>query len=230
MTNTEKDIRKLNLLFESTNPEAILRWAIGEYGKDAAMSTGFGVSGIVLMHHISLIDTGTTIFYLDTGLLFDETYELIEQLENQLGIRLVRVSTNITLDDQSQIYGEKLWESNPDKCCHIRKVLPMQHYLKDKKAWITAIRRDQSESRRNAPLFQWDEINRVLKINPLAAWTEDQVWSYVKHHRLPYNELHDRGYPSIGCFPCTQPVDQEGSLRAGRWAGKQKTECGLHRG
>ncbi len=229
MNASDINIDKLNQLFENSDAGTVLHWTIKEYKQDLAMSTGFGVSGIVLMHHISLIDPRTNIFYLDTGLLFDETYKLIDQLEEQLGIHLTRVRTDVPLDEQARLYGEKLWETDPDTCCHIRKVLPLQRYLKDKKAWVTGIRRDQSASRRNTPVFQWNESNQVVKINPLAGWTEEEVWSYVKRHSLPYNELHERGYTSIGCFPCTRPAKQGGDLRSGRWAGTMKTECGLHR-
>lgn len=224
----DKKIVKLNKLFESSGPERILEWATEQYGDDVVLSTGFGSSGIVLMHQLSLIKPGATAFYLDTDLLFEETYELIERIRERLNLRLVKVQTPVSVEEQSRQYGDKLWENRPDLCCYIRKVLPLRKFLKDKKAWITGIRRDQSESRSNIELFQHDEAFDVLKINPLASWSEDEVWNYIHINELPYNELHDKGYPSIGCWPCTRAVNEGEDLRAGRWSGKMKTECGIH--
>ncbi len=226
---TDQDITELNTNFEKSGPDTILKWANEHYGKGVAMSTGFGASGIVLMHQISLIDPGIPVFYLDTDLLFDETYKLIGQLEARLGLSLIRVNTAVSLEEQSRLYGDKLWETQPDKCCYIRKVLPLRSFLDDKKAWITGIRRDQSASRKHTPLFQWENELEVLKISPLAGWTEEEVWSYIRINDLPYNELHDNGYPSIGCWPCTRAVAESDDLRAGRWTGTSKTECGIHK-
>lgn len=228
MTPKHINTDQLNRYFDPYDTGAVLRWATEEYDQHLAISTNFGVSGVVIMHHISKISPGTTIFYLDTGLMFDETLDLAEKLEEHLGIYLTRITTSVSLEEQSRLYGEKLWESDPDMCCYIRKVMPLQQYLEDKKAWVTGIRRDQSATRGTTPIFQWNESNQVLKINPLAYWTEEQVWSYIKEHGLPYNELHDRDYSSIGCRPCTRPVQQGGDLRSGRWVGTMKTECGLH--
>lgn len=222
------EIEKLNNSFEGTSPARIMKWATDTYGEDAVLSTGFGASGIVLMHQLSLVKPGATAFYLDTDLLFGETYDLIDRIRERMDIRLLRVRTNVSLEEQAREHGEKLWESRPDLCCHIRKVLPLQNFLMDKKAWFTGIRRDQSPTRKNTPVLQWDENLEVIKVSPLATWTEDEVWSYIRINELPYNELHDKGYPSIGCWPCTRAVKEGEDLRAGRWSDISKTECGIH--
>lgn len=226
---SETEIRRLNALFEGSGPDRILEWVMDRYGNDAVLSSGFGASGMVLMHQLSLVRPGSIAFYLDTDLLFKETYELIDRIEERMDLQLIRVRTPVSLDEQAREYGERLWKSRPDMCCHIRKVLPLRSFLEDKRAWITGIRRDQSESRRDTPHFQWEEEFEVLKVNPVATWSEEEIWSYIHINELPYNELHDKGYPSIGCWPCTRAVRDGEDLRAGRWDGMAKTECGIHR-
>jgi phosphoadenosine phosphosulfate reductase len=228
MKLNDRLISILNEEYEGSDPSRILEWTVDTFSDDAVLSTGFGASGIVLMHQLSIVRPGAPVFYLDTDLLFDETNELIDRIRERMDIRLIRVRPEYTLDQQAAEFGEKLWESRPDQCCHIRKVLPLKNFLKDKKAWMTAIRRDQSATRKDTPIFQLDEWLDVLKVCPLAGWSEDEIWSYLHVNRLPYNELHDRGYPSIGCWPCTRPAATNGDLRAGRWSGTAKTECGLH--
>lgn len=224
----ENETGKLNTLFEKAGPDKILRWVVDTYGDSAVLSTGFGASGIVLMHQLSLVKPGGIAFYLDTDLLFEETYELIDRIRERMDLQLVQVRPDLTVEEQAAEYGEKLWETRPDQCCYLRKVLPLQKFLADKSAWITGIRRDQSETRRETKIFEFDQDFRVLKVNPLASWSEEEVWSYIRINDLPYNELHDKGYPSIGCRPCTRPVSDGEDLRAGRWAGTMKTECGIH--
>ncbi len=224
----EDEINKLNKLFEKAGPDKILRWTVDTYGDGAVLSTGFGASGIVLMHQFSLIKPGATAFYLDTDLLFGETYTLIDHIRERMNLNLVRVRPELTLEEQAEKHGDRLWESRPDQCCYIRKVLPLQRFLSDKNAWITGIRRDQSETRKDTALFEYNDELKVLKINPLATWSEDEVWSYIQINDLPYNELHDKGYPSIGCRPCTRAVGDGEDLRAGRWSDSMKTECGIH--
>ncbi|MDG5767749.1 phosphoadenylyl-sulfate reductase [Balneolales bacterium ANBcel1] len=225
---SDEEIRRLNTRFRDAGPEQILQWTVARYGDDAVLSTGFGASGIVLMHQLSLVKPGAAAFYLDTDLLFGETYELIDRIRERMELNLVRVRPELSLDEQAEQYGDRLWETRPDQCCHIRKVLPLQRFLSDKRAWITGIRRDQSETRKHTELFAYDQRLDILKINPLASWPEEDVWSYIRINDLPYNELHDKGYPSIGCWPCTNPVSEGEDLRAGRWSGTGKTECGIH--
>ena len=221
-------LKHLNTHYNGSDAADVLKWTIDTFGDKAALSTGFGASGIVLMHQLSLVNPGAEVFYLDTDLLFDETIELIDRLEQRIAVQFKRVSAELSLDEQEQRYGPSLWESRPDLCCHIRKVMPLKRHLMHKTAWITAIRRDQAASRKQTPMFQYDAALDVLKVCPLAGWTEQEIWSYIQLNELPYNTLHDQNYPSIGCRPCTRPVKDGDSLRAGRWSGSNKTECGIH--
>lgn len=218
----------VNNRFDGQSPQEVLAWGFETFDTDAVMGTGFGYSGVALMHLVSVVRPGATVFYLDTDLLFPETYELRDQLAQQLDVNIERVHSGVSLEQQEKEEGEELWEHNPDRCCFIRKVQPLQNYLTDKKAWITAIRRDQSRTRANTKFVEWNETNQVFKINPIASWSSEEVWSYIQMHDLPYNELHDQGYPSIGCLPCTDPVTDKDDERSGRWVGRSKTECGLH--
>ena len=227
--HTEKEITDLDLKFADSSADSILSWTVSEFGDDAVLSTGFGPSGLVLMHKLSIIKPGSQVFYLDTDLLFTETYELIGRLEDHLDIEIVHVRSHLSLEEQQRQYGKELWKTDPDKCCYLRKVLPLKMFLDDKQAWITGIRRDQSATRVHTPVISRNEEFGVLKVNPLARWTEDQIWDYIYINGIPYNTLHDEGYPSIGCVPCTQPVENGQNPRAGRWAGITKTECGIHR-
>jgi phosphoadenosine phosphosulfate reductase len=206
----------------------VIRWALTTYGKEIALATGFGPSGIVLMHLVSELRPKTTVFYLQTGLLFPETLALRDRLAGRLGIQFTEVRPDLSLDEQSEIYGVELWGRHPDQCCYLRKVEPLRRFLSEKKAWMTAIRRDQSPTRASVKQVDWDQANSLVKICPLAGWTKDQVWSYLRKHDLPYNPLHDLGYPSLGCFPCTRPVSAGSDERAGRWIGTGKLECGIH--
>lgn len=225
---TSEDIREINHRFKKTDPLEILRWVNKELGPEAVMGTGFGPSGIMLLHIISRYDLHIPVFYLDTDLLFDETYTLRDELESFFNIKFKKVHTELSVEEQNIQYDSELWEKNPNKCCYLRKVLPLKNYLKDKKAWITGVRRSQSDTRSHTLFIQRDPFNNVWKVNPLANWTSEEVWSYIHLNELPYNELHDRGYPSIGCRPCTLPVKPGEHERAGRWAGLDKTECGIH--
>ena len=146
----------------------------------------------------------------------------------KLGIRFERIHSGISLPAQAVRHGDKLWESDPDTCCLMRKVIPQRQFLAKQDAWITGIRRDQTAFRANTGLVEWDYANKMVKLNPLAAWTSDQVWEYIKERDLPYNPLHDYGYPSIGCWTCTKAVEPGDDPRSGRWSGKSKTECGIH--
>ena len=218
----------LSRRFESQHPREVIRWALTTYGQDTALATGFGPSGIVLIHLVSQLRPKTSVFYLQTDLLFPETLELRDRLAERLGIQFIEVRPDLSLEEQSQIYGSELWQRNPDQCCSLRKVEPLRRFLSEKKAWMTAIRRDQAPTRAFTKQVDWDKANGLVKICPLAGWTRDHVWSYLREHNLPYNALHDLGYPSIGCFPCTRPVSPGSGERAGRWVGTGKLECGIH--
>lgn len=226
---TENDFTALNTRFAPQSPRAILKWTAETFGDGAVMGTGFGASGVVLMDILSRARPGATVFYLDTDLLFPETYALRDRLAARFDLNIVRVHSGVSLDEQAETHGDRLWNRDPDRCCFIRKVKPLRTYLADKKAWITAIRRDQSPTRAGTEYVEWSSANNVVKVNPLADWTEDDIWSYIELQNLPYNPLHKEGFPSIGCMPCTERVNGSDDLRSGRWAGRSKTECGLHR-
>lgn len=225
---TREDLIVLNANFEHASPDVLLEWSFEQFGTKAVMGTGFGSSGVVLMHYLSELNIPIQVFTLDTGLLFGETYQLWKTLEKTLNIKVETVSSILTLQGQEARYGEKLWENNPDKCCHIRKVLPLRKYLSNKEGWITGLRRSQSSYRESIQKIEWDATNQVYKINPLADWDQDEIWWYINKHKLPYNPLHDEGFPSIGCFPCTAPAQNGEGERSGRWKDLDKTECGIH--
>jgi len=214
--------------FENATPQTVLKWAIQEFGSEVALATGFGAEGCVLVDMVARIDPATRIFYLDTDLLFPETYALRDQLAERYGVRFERRSAVRSLEQQTLRHGEKLWERDPDLCCRLRKVEPLKQMLSGLRAWITAIRRDQSPARANAKVVDHDAKFGLVKVNPLAGWTRQQVWKYIVENDVPYNKLHDQGYSSIGCRPCTTAVQGNEDQRAGRWRGFQKTECGLH--
>lgn len=221
-------LRALNHQFEDASPRTMMQWAFESFGHGAVLGTGFGPSGIVLLHLLSRLRPNTTVFYLDTGLLFPETLALRDRLAEDLGLTFTAITPALSLDEQEAQYGPALWEQTPDACCALRKVAPLRRFLRDKAAWISGPRRDQAATRRALRLIDWDPTCEVLKVHPLAAWTADDVWGYIHLHDLPYNPLHDDGYPSIGCRPCTRPVAPGQDERAGRWTGQDKTECGIH--
>lgn len=225
---TDKDWQVISNEFETASPEDVLLWAIDEFAPGIALATGFGAEGCVLVAMLSAISPGTRIFYLDTDLLFPETYALRDQLEARYGVHFERRGTSLSVRDQAAQYGERLWEREPDLCCRLRKVEPLREMLNGMRAWVTAIRRDQSSERARISFVERDETFGLVKINPLAAWSGRDVWNYIAKHDVPYNALHDQGYPSIGCVPCTTPVQIGETSRAGRWRGTIKSECGIH--
>jgi len=208
--------------------ETVLRWALQKFGRDVALATGFGAEGCVLIRMLAEIDTNARIFYLDTDLLFPETYELIKKLEARYGVRFEQRTSRLSLAAQAASYGERLWEREPDVCCQLRKVDPLRDILSGLRAWITAIRREQTPARAGARVVEQDRKFELFKINPLAVWSRHDVWRYIKEHDVPYNQLYDLGYRSIGCQPCTTLVQIGEEERAGRWRSSEKTECGLH--
>jgi phosphoadenosine phosphosulfate reductase len=153
---------------------------------------------------------------------------LRHRLAERFELTFTRVHSGLSLEDQAATEGPNLWSTSPDRCCFIRKVLPLRRFLSTRSAWITGIRRDQSPTRKGIGIVSWDAANGLVKINPLARWTESDVWAYIRRYDLPYNPLHDEGYPSIGCIPCTRQVADGEDARAGRWRGHEKLECGIH--
>jgi len=213
---------------ESWAADEVLDWSLHRFDGQIEMASGFGVEGIVLIDMAVKLRPDIKIFTLDTGLLFPETYELMDKIERRYGIEIERLQPVLSVDEQEQKHGATLWLRTPDRCCYMRKVEPLRAKLATLGAWITAIRRDQTPDRANAQKIEWDPKFGLVKINPLVDWTSGMVWDYLRRQRLPYNMLHDQGYPSIGCAPCTRPVTIGEDPRAGRWAGFAKTECGLH--
>ena len=221
-------LAQVNEQLNSLPPLEILQWAVGQYPQGLVHASSFGAEDMVIIDMLTQLTPHPGVFYLDTNLLFAETYNLIEEVQQRYGFAPIRVLPELTVQEQELQYGPALWARDPDQCCYLRKVAPLKRFLADKSAWITGIRRDQTPARRNAPLVGWDESQGLPKINPLAAWTQKDVFRYLVHNQVPYNPLHDQGYPSIGCVPCTKPINAGEDARSGRWAGQEKTECGLH--
>jgi phosphoadenylyl-sulfate reductase (thioredoxin) len=214
------DIASASRSLEGESPLAILRWAADQLGPRITFATGFGAEGCVIIDLIARHQLPIDIFTLDTGVLFPETYDLWKQLEAKYGITIRRAA--------AASWPERLWETDPDRCCEIRKVAPLTQELAGFAAWVTAIRRDQTPERATAQIVENDRKFGLLKVNPLVAWTNDDVWAHLYANDVPYNPLHERGYASIGCAPCTSPIVPGENLRAGRWRGSGKRECGLH--
>ncbi len=214
----------------NANLTQILEWAIRKFGEKLTLACSFGAEDVVLVDALQRIPGGkkVDIFYLDTDLHFPETYETRDRLEERYGIRFKRVTPDLTLDEQQASYGPALWRQDPNRCCYLRKVQPLEKTLSEYDAWMTGIRREQSPTRRKAQIVEVDQRFRLTKVNPLVHWTSEDVWAYIRERDVPYNPLHDERYPSIGCAPCTRPVHEGEDLRSGRWSGFQKTECGLH--
>jgi len=208
--------------------EALLQWGLAKFGDSLAQVTSFGPTGMVILDHLARLSPGMRVITLDTNFLFAETYALMEEIQRRYSINLEVYRPALTPDAQAEIYGDKLWASAPDRCCFLRKVLPLQQALGGLEAWLTGLRRDQSPVRAHLPLMMWDAKYSLVKINPLAGWSRGQVWKYILQHNVPYNSLHDRGYASIGCTHCTRATTNASDERSGRWQGRQKTECGIH--
>jgi phosphoadenosine phosphosulfate reductase len=230
---TPATIRSLNEQFATATTLEILAWGWQRFGARAAIGTSFQGAGLVMLDLARKNDLKFPAFTLDTGLLFPETLELQKRLELFWGIEIETVSPDLTVEEQADINGPELWKRNPDLCCTIRKVLPLRDKLGDLDCWITGLRRQQSAGRATIEvieLYAFDEASgrETVKMNPMANWTREAVWDYLRQHKIPYNPLHDRGYGSIGCQPCTRCTGNGEHERAGRWTGFDKVECGIH--
>ena len=213
----------------SNNPKQLLKWIAKNLpSKNVVMGTGFGPPGIVLLDILFQVTREISVFYIDTGFLFDQTYNLKDKLEKRYGFEFIKFNTDITPEVQDKEYGTNLWEKDADACCNLRKVIPLKQALSNYDVWITGIRRKQTKVREYADLVEFEPRFEIIKINPLINWTHKEVWDYIKMHNLPYNSLHDKNYPSIGCKQCTSSVLPGDDDRSGRWKGSKKTECGLH--
>ena len=214
--------------FETASPFEILTWSSETFADRLAVVTSFQITGIATLDMMQRIAPRTPALTLDTGLLFPETRDLMQQLEARFELDLRRITPRQTTARQARDYGDRLWERNPDRCCHIRKTIPLREALAGFDAWIAGLRRDQSPERADTPIVSRDARNGLIKIAPFANWTEDRVWRYIRERDLPYNRLHDIGYPSIGCWTCTKATGEDEDRRSGRWSQRGKTECGIH--
>jgi phosphoadenosine phosphosulfate reductase len=226
------ELKRLSDAFESQQPQDVLKEAIKRYAPKIVLACSFGAEDVVLVDMVHRIDPAIPLFYLDTDFLFPETYATRDRIIQQYALQpaqVLQVRSLLTPDQQAAQHGPALWSAEPDRCCQLRKVEPLTRVLKGYEAWITGIRRDQSPTRANAGLIEWDGKFQLVKVNPLARWTWADVWTYIKVYEVPYNPLHDQNYPSIGCTHCTAPVAPGEDPRAGRWKTFTKTECGLHK-
>jgi phosphoadenosine phosphosulfate reductase len=225
----DKDkIAKVQLAAESWLPQQVLAWAFETFGNRIAISSAFGTGGMALIDMACRLRKDLHVFTLDTEFLFPETYDLICRIEQKYQIKIEKVFSLLSPEEQERAYGAALWVRDPNQCCNLRKVEPLRRKLTQLRAWITSIRRDQTAFRRDASKIEWDEKFGLVKVNPIADWSSKQVWRYLLEHDVPYNPLHDQNYPSIGCTHCTRAIQPGEDARAGRWSGTSKTECGLH--
>jgi phosphoadenosine phosphosulfate reductase len=228
MMPNQEDLPKISTRMEDCSPQEILAWAADTYGDRLAMATAFGAEGCALIAMLSGISNDVYLFNLDTGYQFPETLDLRERLMDKYGVKVHLVQAEESVPAMESRFGGPIYDKDPDLCCHIRKVAPLPKAVEGYHAWISSIRRDQSPMRANAPIIGWDRKFQLAKVNPLANWSKKDVWNYILKNDVPYNPLHDQGYPSIGCWPCTRAIGAGEDERAGRWAGFAKVECGLH--
>lgn len=223
-----EEIAAANRLLEGRSPQEVLRWAVERFHPRLTMATAFGAEGCCILHMLAEIEPGVRVFNLDTGYQFRETLELRERIKERYGIEVEYVRPAQSVAEYEAEHGGPIYGIRPDQCCHDRKIVPLRRAVEGYDAWISAIRRDQTAHRAVAGVVQWDAKFNLVKVNPLLTWTKREVWAFITRHDVPYNVLHDQGYPSIGCWPCTRPVGEGEDERAGRWAGSAKKECGLH--
>ncbi|HKF79355.1 MAG TPA: phosphoadenylyl-sulfate reductase [Thermoleophilaceae bacterium] len=208
---------------EHMSAEEVLAYMAERFHPRLYVACSFQKEASVIMDMLLRIEPEARFFTLDTGLFFPETYATWREIEGRYGVR-VDVYQGMSLARQAELHGDELWTRDQDACCGIRKVEPLKRALSGMEGWISGLRREQSPMRASAPKLQWDKKNELWKANPLADWSEKDVWSYIVDNDVPYNELHDRGYASIGCTHCTRPA----AAREGRWSQTDKVECGLH--
>ena len=235
MNFSEEDVKSLNREFERSSPEDILAWASQNLGSSVALATSFQVQGMVLVDMFAKTDPEARIFTLDTGRLHSHTYDAMEKTREKYGINIeVLFPDRDEVEEMVTSRGVNLFYKSVENrrlCCQVRKTNPLNGFLKTLDAWITSIRADQTEQRADSSKFEIDYLHgRMLKINPILDWTIERIWDYVRKNDVPYNKLHDMGYPSIGCAPCTRAVEEGEDPRAGRWWWEQGSdkECGIH--
>lgn len=229
------EINKLNQEFERKTPEELLAWANKKFQPKIAFASSFGAEDVIVTDILSKIKPQIPVFTLDTGRLNEETYEVMDRIRSKYGVSIESYFPDAQkverLEREKGFYSFRESVENRKECCGIRKVEPLKRALKGLKAWITGLRRDQSVTRTAVQKVEIDPMHGgILKINPLADWTNEEVWDYLRKNEVPYNRLHDKGYPSIGCAPCTRAVKPGEDIRAGRWwwENSEHKECGLH--
>ncbi len=229
---SDDDLRELNDRFETAHPSEIVRWALSESSiSDIVLASAFQAEGTCVMHMATQIRPDVPVLFLETGFHFAETLAFKERLTAMLGLQVVELVGEHTVESQTAELGPKLYERAPERCCEVNKVRPMLHALRGRGGWITAFRRDSSPTRASAPILDRYELEAgrwIVKVNPVATWTRRDTWAYLREHDLPHNPLYDLGYASIGCAPCSRlqfPGEHE---REGRWAGLSRWECGIH--
>jgi phosphoadenosine phosphosulfate reductase len=228
-----EEVQSINNRFETESTARILQWAWERFGGRAAIGTSFQGAGLVMIHLARQQGLGFPVFTLDTGLLFPETLALKKRLEEFFQWPIEALEPDLSVGQQAEAHGPELWNRDPDFCCTLRKVLPLQGKLAELDCWITGLRRQQSATRTGTNLlelytFDPSSGREIAKLNPMANWSREKVWEYLRQHQIPYNPLHDQGYRSIGCQPCTSKSASGENERAGRWTGFNKVECGIH--
>lgn len=224
----EVEIARANADLQGKPPQDILRWAVERFHPKLMMATAFGAEGCCIIHMLAEINPAVRVVNLETGYQFPETLQLREQIKARYGMEVEYIRSEMSVPDYEAEHGGPLYDIRPDQCCYDRKVLPLRRCVEGFDAWISSIRKDQTEHRKVAGVVQWDAKFNLVKVNPLLDWGRQEVWGFIAKHQVPYNPLHDQGFPSIGCWPCTRAVQEGDDERAGRWAGKAKKECGLH--
>ncbi len=223
-----EDLARASRELETATPPEIIRWAADRFGAKLTMATAFGPEGCLILHWIAAVAPATHVFNLDTGYQFPETLVLRERIRERYVIEVVLERPDLAVPDYEKLHGGPIYRTDPDRCCGDRKLAVIRRVLGGFAAWMSGIRRDQSPDRAAAPIVGWDHKFGVVKVSPLANWTKAMVWDTIVRENVPYNPLHDKGYVSIGCQPCTRAVGGDEDERAGRWSGTAKTECGLH--
>lgn len=224
LADLEHDSQRL----ESATPQEILQYAIDRFAPRFTMATAFGPEGMTLIHMLAELDPKTPIFNLDTGYQFAETLQLRETVKERYGIEIELKKPDTTVEQYEAINGGPVYKTDPNRCCFDRKLRVLHEAARGMHAWASAIRRDQSTDRARVPIVGWDNKFQLVKISPLANWTKKEVWKLIADQKIPYNPLHDKGFPSVGCWPCTRSISMGEDERAGRWSGFEKKECGLH--
>lgn len=231
---TEGIVTEINRRFEDEHPREVIRWALEDSGLDRiAIASSFQAEDTVVMDLAVKVRPSLPILFLETGFHFAETLAFKERLTELLGLNVIDLVGEYTVESQSEAFGSRMYEWDPDRCAKLNKVVPLNRALGRLDGWLTGLRRDSAPTRANAPIVEQYELEpgkTLVKFNPIATWTRRDVWGYLGEHELPHHPLYDLGYASISCAPCTRMVFPGEDERAGRWAGTGKVECGIHEG